>query len=84
MKTTLLIVAVILLSGFIFRSDLQKLWLPGNKTEQKEKKEKKEKNAAQAQASPGISVKETWELPATKRGFRHCLPWQQPVCLCAG
>lgn len=60
MKTTILIFVVILLSGFIFRSDLEKMFLPGNKVTQKEKKDKK---VEQAQDAPGVSIKEQWDLP---------------------
>ena len=61
MKTFILIIAVITLTGFIFKNEIQNIFT-GGQVEKKEKKKKKNKDAEPVIASDVI-IKEKWDLP---------------------
>ena len=61
MKTFILIIAVITLTGFIFGNDLKNIFT-GSQVEKKEKKKKKNKDSEPV--IPGdVTIKEKWDLP---------------------
>jgi len=61
MRTTILIAATILLSGFIWKDDIKKLFIAGDGIKKHERQERNEN------ASAEITIKAQWDLPAILR-----------------